>query len=704
MRQGLLRAAVVAAGCVAMSATAFAKFNLEHEHVPGELIVMFKDHVSKAAAANKFAAMGAKIKHQFRSSGAMQIQFAVKGTTSDLHARAEALAADPEVQFVEANQILRIAATMPDDTEFGQLYGMHNNGGTGGTPDADIDAPEAWDISTGSRDVLVGVIDTGVAYTHPDIAPNYWTNPGESGLDANGADKTANGIDDDGNGFIDDFRGWDFVNNDNDPMDDHDHGTHCAGTIGGAGNNGMGVAGVNWTVSMVGIKFLSGSGSGTLVDAVKAIEYGTLINATMTSNSWGGGGFSDTMDLAIRAADDAGVLFIAAAGNSASNNDSSPHYPSSYAADNVIAVAATDHSDGIANFSSYGATSVDVGAPGVDILSSVKNGTYTKFSGTSMATPHVAGIAALVKAVFPDATHHQIKARILNTADPVASLAGRTLTGGRANAFNALEIDNVAPDTISRLTATAISPTTVGLWFEQAHDDADNFGNGSAARYEFRYAATPIMSEDDWSAAQRINGAMGFSGGGVTAELSGLPFNFEGYVAVKAVDNVGNVGPLSETVGANVVRVVQVMQNRGDSLDGVTVDAPWGVEMDATRSSSVFSDSPAGNYADNIAGIHATFGDVNLAVANPTLVINTGYDLESGYDFGYVEISTDAGVTWLQVDRYTGVVAWSQKSYDLAPLLNGATSFRLRFRMTTDSSIVRDGWKIDDVAVFAPVE
>jgi hypothetical protein len=337
----------------------------------------------------------------------------------------------------------------------------------------------------------------------------------------------------------------------------------------------------------------------------------------------------------------------------------------------------------------------------VDILSSVKSGAYTKFSGTSMATPHVAGIAALVKSVFPDATHHQIKARILNTADPVASLSGRTLTGGRANAFNSLEIDNIAPNAVSGLFSLATSPTTATLKFFPAGDDGDV---GQAARYEVRYAAEPITDEASWAVATRAAGAMSVDGDYISLVLSNLPFNFDGFAAVKALDNVGNVGPLSDTMGVAVVRVVQVMQNRGDSLDGVTADAPWGVEMDATRSSSVFSDSPGGNYADNIAGQLMSFGDVNLAVANPTLVINTGYDLESGYDFGYVEISTDAGVTWLQVDRYTGVVAWSQKSYDLAPLLNGATSFRLRFRMTTDSSITRDGWKIDDVAVFAPAE
>ncbi len=209
-------------------------------------------------------------------------------------------------------------------------------GGRPGTPDADIDAPEAWTVFTGSRDVIVCVIDTGVNYNHPDLAANIWTNPGEI---------AGNGIDDDGNGFIDDIHGWDFKNLDNDPMDDHGHGSHCSGTIGGVGDNGVGVAGVNWQVSIMGCKFLDSGGYGNTADAILAVQYATMMGADVMSNSWGGGPYDQAMYDAIQAAYTANIFFVAAAGNSGDNNDVTPHYPSSYANGNVIAVMATDMDD-----------------------------------------------------------------------------------------------------------------------------------------------------------------------------------------------------------------------------------------------------------------------------------------------------------------------------------------------------------------------
>ena len=284
---------------------------------------------------------------------------------------------------------------------------------------------------------MVGVIDSGVDYTHPDLVSNIWTNPGEI---------AGNGIDDDGNGFIDDIHGYDFINNDGDPMDDNNHGTHVAGTIAGAGNNGQGVTGVNWSSSIMGLKFLSESGSGYTSDAVRAINYATMmrtsygVNIRVTNNSWGGGGSSVAMQDAIQASGDAGILFVAAAGNDGTNNDALPHYPSSYALDNVLSVAATDHNDNLASFSNYGQTTVHLAAPGVSILSTVAGGGYSFFSGTSMATPHVAGVAALAWAVDPEATVAEIRTALLQGTDTLGSLAGKCTTEGRLNALNTLEL------------------------------------------------------------------------------------------------------------------------------------------------------------------------------------------------------------------------------------------------------------------------
>jgi subtilisin family serine protease len=687
---------------IGLSVTAQAKgINLQTEHVPNQLIVKFKTGVTKA---NKdlLKATGAHIQYAFRSNGAVLVEYQEKGNDAELQKRAAVLLNSEEVQYVEPNQIIRINAVrtrMPNDPRFGELYGLHNEGGTGGTAGADIDAPEAWEITTGSRDVLVGVIDTGIDYTHPDIAPNYWRNPGETGIDAQGNDKSSNGIDDDNNGYIDDFRGWDFVNNDNDPMDDNSHGTHVSGTIGGAGNDGVGVVGVNWQVSLVGIKFLSGSGSGTLADAVRAIEYGTALNVTLTSNSWGGGGYSETMDAAIRAANDAGILFIAAAGNDGVDNDRSPHFPASYEMENVISVAATDHADGLAGFSCYGLTTVDVGAPGVDILSSTPNGQYAKYSGTSMATPHVAGVAALIKAAFPEATADQIKARIMDTADQVPSLAGKSVTGGRVNANNALEIDTVAPNAATNLTLTSVGQQTVQVNFDAAGDDGDV---GAAKRYELRYAEQPIVSEEDWSMALRAKTAVTVEGSTVNAVITGLNFNSRGFIAVKAIDNVGNVGPISSSLPFAVTAVRAIMQNTAETMDGVVADAPWGLQSIASTNGSAFSDSPVSNYMNDI-NISLTLPPVAPVGDSATLVISTEYALESGYDFGYVEASTNGGTTWVQLDRITGTTSgWTQLAYDLTGKIDGTASLLIRFRLTTDSSISADGWKIDNITVMVP--
>lgn len=325
---------------------------------------------------------------------------------------------------------LQFAEATPSDPSFGSLWGLHNTGQSSGTADADIDAPEAWSLSTGSRDVVVGVIDTGIDRTHPDLAPNMWTNPAEI---------AGNAIDDDGNGFVDDIRGWDFYADDADPADVQGHGTHCAGTIGAVGDNLLGVAGVNWEVSLVSLRFLGDGGSGSTSDAVDAVNYARGLGITLTSNSWGGGGYSAVLEQAIKSAGNVGQLFIAAAGNDATNNDAIPHYPSSYPSENIIAVASTTRTDALSSFSCYGPLSVDLAAPGSDILSTTMGGTFGTKSGTSMATPHVAGAAALLYALSPDRSHIDIKNVLLQTADPLPVLNGICVSGGRLNLYRAAE-------------------------------------------------------------------------------------------------------------------------------------------------------------------------------------------------------------------------------------------------------------------------
>jgi serine protease len=344
------------------------------------------------------------------------------------------LRADPAIEYAEPNLIVRVT-NLPDDPSFGALWGLNNIGQTAGTAGADIDAPEAWDVATGSLDIVVGVVDTGIDYEHEDLAANMWRNPGEL---------AGNGVDDDGNGVIDDVHGYNAIEDSGDPMDDRGHGTHCAGTIGAAGDNGVGVTGVNWRVSLMALKFLDGDGMGTLEAAIAAIDYAVRkkqdgVNLRVLSNSWSGNSFSQALYDAVEAANAAGILFVAAAGNDAGrNNDRFPTYPASFDLPNIIAVAATDHHDGLATFSSVGPMSVDLGAPGVAVMSTVQDGGYQRKSGTSMAAPHVAGAAALLFSLDEDLTFSEVKELLLITGDALPALAGVTLSGRRLNVGNAV--------------------------------------------------------------------------------------------------------------------------------------------------------------------------------------------------------------------------------------------------------------------------
>lgn len=408
------------------------------DYVADEVIIKFRPGADAASISSAQEALNATVLETTQTLGIQRLELneiTVEQAISNFNENA-ALA--DTIEYIEPNFIYQTQDTVPNDPRYEELYGLNNTGQTGGIEDADIDAPQAWDIQTGN-DVVIGVIDSGVDYNHPDINDNMWTNPGET---------PDNGIDDDGNGFVDDFYGYDFVNEDGDPFDDNSHGTHVSGTIAAEGNNDTGVTGVNWDAQIMGLKFLNAGGSGNTFDAIEAIEYSILNGAQLTNNSWGGGGFSLALQDAIAAAGEAGQLFVAAAGNFSQNNDTNPFYPASYDLDNIISVAATDDEDQLATFSHFGATSVDLGAPGVSTLSTVPGNSYGFKSGTSMATPHVSGAIGLALSQNPELTSSEVKELILDTTDEIPALTGITVSDGRLNAFNAVAELTPAPDII----------------------------------------------------------------------------------------------------------------------------------------------------------------------------------------------------------------------------------------------------------------
>jgi subtilisin family serine protease len=349
---------------------------------------------------------------------------------------ADALAnyrADADVEYAEPDYILSASAT-PNDPRYadGTLWGLHNTGRSGGVNDADIDGPEAWDLRSTAPNVIVAVVDSGVRFTHEDLAPNMWRNPGEI---------AGNGVDDDRNGYVDDVHGISALDATGYPMDGNGHGTHVAGTIAASGNNGVGVVGVAWRAQIMALKFLDGNGDGYTSDAVISIDYARNKGASIVNASFAGPGASITLRDAILRARSAGMIIVAAAGNESVNNDALPSYPANYAIDNVVSVAATTRSDALANFSNYGAQTVHLAAPGSSIYSTyyTSDNAYVVMSGTSMAAPHVAGAMALMRAHGPGESYRQSIERVLNGVDRLASLNGFCTTGGRLNVHRALQ-------------------------------------------------------------------------------------------------------------------------------------------------------------------------------------------------------------------------------------------------------------------------
>ena len=339
-------------------------------------------------------------------------------------------------EYVEPDWRLSINLE-PEDLAYhdGRLWGLKNDGANGGQLNADINASEAWNYTTGNKSVVVGVIDTGIRYTHQDLAENMWKNPNEIAGD---------GIDNDNNGYVDDFYGLNALNASGDPFDDNGHGTHCAGTIGAAANNGFDQVGVAWSTQLMALKFLDADGFGSLSGAMACIEYAIANGADIINASYGGGGFSQAMADLIATAGEAGVLFVAAAGNESNNNDTNPSYPASYSTANVISVAAINRSDMIAGFSNFGVYAVDLAAPGVDIFSATaeSDSSYGLYSGTSMAAPHVSGVAALIKSYYQGISISEMRTRIIDTVRAIPDLQSRTASGGTLDALKALAAES----------------------------------------------------------------------------------------------------------------------------------------------------------------------------------------------------------------------------------------------------------------------
>jgi len=405
-----------------------------------EVLVRFRSGTTAEAINRITAQLNDEIEDRIESVDGLDVIEDEDGKSDDeVVAQYRAL---PEVEYAEPNGTITLdhdesggKHVHANDEMFLRQWGLFNSGQNDGKAGADISAMRAWAVTTGSDQVVVAVLDSGVDYSHPDLANNIWTRP-EIIKAYQDDDLTSNGP-------IDDVHGFNFVDDNADPMDDNGHGTHCAGIIGAEGDNGLGIAGVNWNVKIMPLRFMDADGTGTTKDAIEAINYvidrkRAGVNVRIISASWGSTAKSRALEDVIRKAFDEGILFVAAAGNSSSNNDQTPHYPSSYNLGNVVSVAALDRNDQLASFSNYGAKSVHVAAPGQEILSTWLEHGFTEKRGTSMATPFVSGVAALILAENPKMSVNDLRARLLKSVDVLPSLKGKVSSGGRINAAKAV--------------------------------------------------------------------------------------------------------------------------------------------------------------------------------------------------------------------------------------------------------------------------
>lgn len=639
-------------------------------HAEGELLVKLKPSVEVDTYLEQSASLmeGTEMVEQFRIPDQMKEAFGgelIRLRLPEGVSTAEGIAlleGNEQISYVTSND-KRVVSEVPNDEHAEELWGLKT-----------IQAEAAWDHTTGSRKgPVIAVLDTGIDLNHPDLAPNLWTNLGEI---------PGNGIDDDNNGVIDDVHGYDATNGTGDPTDDYGHGTHCAGTIGAVGNNEIGVTGINWQAQIMPVRMMV-QGEGTVADTVRAVLYATENGAAITSNSYGGP-YSQPEYEAFAASP---LLHICAAGNEGNDNDVSrfypdrePHgYPATFELPNVISVAATSSRERLATFSNYGDQTVDLAAPGVKILSTVPGGGYDTKSGTSMATPHVAGVAGLIATAYPEASPDEIKTRLLSNVDVLPSLKGKVITGGRLNAAKALEKDDIPPAPVNSGKAEATWKEATLSWAESADDGAQG-APATFTEIRWREADGKLMRH-------RLKAAN--PGEHRTTSLPIMPsaqareLEFD----IVAVDNVANPSaPTKVTASVPAAKVA--------SLEWET-EGSWG-QVELPHRGKVWTDSPEGNYP-NRSSASLTSQPFQLEGEGSLLTFESRYRLEALSDSVELQVKEVGAEEWTDLESYTSYREWQRQEVDLSAY-DGKT-VQLRFQLRTDSVKSDEGIYLDRICV-----
>ena len=614
-----------------------------------------------------------------------------------LSAKLAELRSTPGVKAADVNSIIERgemetseqgpSERLPDDLHE-QLWGLKNTGRQGGTPGADMKVTQAWSEVTGSRETgpVIAVIDTGVDITHPDLAANIWTNPGEI---------PGNGVDDDGNGVIDDVHGYNAADDNADVMDRRGHGTHVAGTIGAVGDNGMGVVGVNWQTRIMPVKIFDDNGRATVDGIVRGLQYAKNEGASVSNNSWGSRGYNEVLDAAFGAADN--MIHVVAAGNDGRNIDLGGAYPAALAHKHIVTVGATDRNDQRPEWSNYGRYNVDVTAPGHQIYSTWPGGTYKSISGTSMATPHVAGAVSLLKQKFPQATAAEIKSRLIHTSDFKPELQSNSVSGGRVNLMQAMEEDRVPPAAPNDLGISRMDAETYSVSWTVTGDDG--WCGDGASQFEYKVSQTPIESQEQFDALPNRTSSRNLKKVGeiMTLEQS-RPQTADAttlYAALRVIDNVGNTSEIKKTT-LEIPGFDVVFEDDMEVKGNWTPDEVFGTEQVEGRG-TVWSDSPGRDYENNAnSTLTSKFIDLTNYEAC-AMQVEYKVDVAAG-DHGFVEWSED-GERWHVISQvFAQDREFRATKFDLAEVSGKKAAFR--FRLRSDAQNTRDGMKIDRVRII----
>lgn len=676
------------------SAEAIAKARVELdsvEHVPDELILGLSSQFSPSL--------------EEQLAGAIVERFPVAGNESDAtdvvrvklppgSQLADYLGGFKEmvgVVYAEPNQIYHLSESRSNKAEPGKpndlrekLWGLSNKT----DPEADIDALKAWQITTGSKSgPLIAVIDSGADYNHPDLRANIAVNSGEIPDD---------GIDNDGNGVVDDYYGFNAFENTGDPMDGIGHGTHVTGTIAAVGNNGQGVVGVNWQAQVLPVKIFHDRGMTTTDAILRGLNYAKERGATITSNSWGGSSHSKAIHDAFESFP---ALHIAAAGNQAKNTDQDASYPANYDISTMISVGASNRHDSPSWFSNYGRRTVDLFAPGEDIYSTIPGGGYGDKSGTSMATPHVSGVAGLVATRYPHLDPEEIKDRLLFSSDPRPHVSDLSVSGGRLNAHKALSDDSVPPAAPNDFVATQASPKMVRFSWTGTGDDG--WKNGAATGFEVRTSPNPITSAT-WQEATPLDTPRGGEiGDHLHAHYTQTPRSKKTkvYAAFQAIDEAGNRSPLLTTEAA-VPPAPMVFRDDFDSDDSTwNADGRWALRPEEGRG-RVWSSKHSGTESGAFSTLSTP--PIDLSQRKGAFL-----RFESRQDFSwannvFVEIAESGSDHWSRLGELEDRGQWMEREFDLSA--HDGKNVSIRIRSENLGSKEGDGMMVDKFEILSEVQ